>query len=59
MTAGYLLGLAETNNHPNADLANLRLSDDMIDLLKSRCVDTAEFYELAVHKDSVKLLAEG
>ena len=31
----------------------------MIDLLKSRCVDTAEFYELAVHKDSVKLLAEG
>ena len=35
VTADYLLGLTETKNHPNADLAELRLSDEMIDLLKS------------------------
>ena len=28
VTADYLLGLSETKNHPNADLADLRLSDD-------------------------------
>ena len=35
VTADYLLGLSETKNHPNADLADLRLSDDMIEPLKS------------------------
>ena len=35
VTADYLLGLTETKNHPNAELADLRLSDDMIELLKS------------------------
>ena len=30
VTADYLLGLSQTRNHPNADLADLRLSDDMI-----------------------------
>ena len=35
VTADYLLGLSQTRNHPNADLAELRLSDDMIELLKS------------------------
>ena len=35
VTADYLLGLSETKNHPNADLADLRVSDDMIELLKS------------------------
>ncbi len=33
VTADYLLGLSEMKNHPNADLADLRLSDEMIDLL--------------------------
>ena len=32
VTADYLLGLSETKNHPNADLADLHLSDDMIEL---------------------------
>ena len=31
VTADYLLGLSQTRNHPNADLADLRLSDDMIE----------------------------
>ncbi len=35
VTADYLLGLSEIKRHPNADLADLCLSDGMIDLLKS------------------------
>ena len=43
VTTDYLLGLSQTKNHSNADLADLRLSDDMIELLKSgscskRCI---------------------
>ena len=41
VTADYLLGLSQTKNHPNADLADLRLSDDMIELLKSGRVDNS------------------
>ena len=58
VTTDYLLGLTETKNHPNADLADLRLSDDMIDLLKGGRIDTALLCELAAHKDFVKLLAD-
>ena len=41
VTTDYLLGLSEMKRHPNADLADLRLSDGMIDLLKSGQVDNA------------------
>ena len=58
VTADYLLGLTETKSHPNADLADLRLSDEMIDLLKSGRIDTALLCELAAHPDFVKLLAD-
>ena len=34
VTADYLIGLTENKNHANANLADLRLSDDMIALLK-------------------------
>ena len=58
VTADYLLGLAETKNHPNADLADLRLSDDMIELLQSGQMDNALLCELAAHPDFVKLMAD-
>ena len=51
VTADYLLGLSETKNYPNADLADLRLSDDMIELLKRGLVDNSLLCELAVHPD--------
>ena len=51
VTADYLLGLSQTKNHPNADLADLHLSDDMIELLKSGRVDTSLLCELAAHPD--------
>ena len=58
VTADYLLGLTETKRHPNADLAGLRLSDAMIDVLKEGWVDTALLGELVTHPDFVKLLAD-
>ena len=47
VTADYLLGLSEMKNHPNADLADLRLSDEMIDLLKSGRINNTLLCELA------------
>ena len=38
VTADYLLAVPN-KNHPNADLADLRLSDDMIELLKNGLVN--------------------
>ena len=58
VTVDYLLGRSQTKNHPNANLADLRLSDEMIDLLKSGRIDTALLCELAAHPDFVKLLAD-
>ena len=58
VTADYLLGLAETKNHPNAALADLRLSDDMIALLKSGLIDNSLLCELAAHPDFPRLMAD-
>jgi transcriptional regulator with XRE-family HTH domain len=58
VTADYLLGLSEMKSHPNADLADLRLSDGMIDVLKEGRVDTALLGELVTHPDFMKLLAD-
>ncbi len=58
VTADYLLGLSQTRNHPNADLSDLRLSDDMIVLLKSGLVDNSLLCERAVHLDFPRLMAD-
>lgn len=58
VTADYLLGLSETKNHPNVDLADLRLSDDMIELLKSGQVDNSLLCELATHPNFPRLMAD-
>lgn len=58
VSADYLLGLTETKNHPNAVLAELHLSDGMIELLKSGNINTRLLCEMAAHKDFVKLLAD-
>ena len=58
VTADYLLGLTETKCHPNAELADLRLSDSMIDVLKEGRLDTALLGELVTHPDFMKLLAD-
>lgn len=58
VTTDYLLGLSEMKSHPNADLADLRLSDNMIDVLKRGRVDTALLGELMVHPDFMKFLGD-
>ena len=58
VTADYLLGLSETKNYPNADLADLRLSDDMIELLKRGLVDNSLLCELAVYPDFPRFMAD-
>ena len=51
-------GCLEMKNHPNADLADLRLSDEMIDLLKSGRIDNTLLCELAAHPDFPRLMAD-
>ncbi len=54
----YLLERTETKHHSNAVLADLRLNDDRIDLLKNGRIDTAMFCRPATHKDLMKLLTD-
>lgn len=58
VSADYLLGLTETKNHPNADLNDLHLSDEMIMLLKSGGINIRLLCEMAAHPDFGKLLAD-
>ena len=58
VSVDYLLGLMETKKHPNADLSDLHLSDEMIGLLKDGKINTRLLCEMAAHKDFVKLLAD-
>lgn len=58
VSTDYLLGLTESKNHPNADLAELHLSDGMIGLLRSGKINTRLLCEMAAHRDFVKLLAD-
>ena len=58
VTTDYLLGQSEMKKHPNAALADLHLSDDMIEVLKSRRLNTTILSELATHPDFGKLLAD-
>lgn len=57
MSVDYLLGLTKIRRHPNADLADLRLSDDITDILKVGRVDTVLLSELVVHKNFRRLVA--
>lgn len=58
VSTDYLLGLTENKNHPNTELAELHLSDEMIELLKNGKINVRLLCELAAHKDFVKLLAD-
>ena len=58
VSTDYLLGLTETKNHPNTDLHDLHLSDEMIDLLKSGRLNNRLLSELALHKDFPRFLVD-
>ena len=50
VSTDYLMGLTEQKNHPNSVLHELRLSDDMLDMLKKDILPTNQQFE--------KILAE-
>ena len=52
----YLLGMTENRNHPNADLAELHLSDTKIELLKSGNINTRLLYEMGRIEQKSELL---
>ena len=54
----YLPGLPETKNHPDTDLHDLHLSDEMIDLLKSGKLNNRLLSEIALHKDFQRFLVD-
>lgn len=58
VSTDYLLGETETKNHPNADLHDLHLSDDMIALLKSGKINNRLLCEMATHKDFQRLIVD-
>ena len=58
VTADYLQGRSQAKNHSNADLADLRLSDDMIELPESGRVNNSLLCELAAHPDFPRLMAD-
>ena len=58
VSTDYLLGLTETKNHPNTDLYDLHLSDEMIDLLKSGKINNRLLSEVALHKDFQRFLVD-
>ncbi len=58
VSTDYLLGLTEQKNHPNTDINNLHLSDDMIDLLESGKINTRLLCEIATHEDFRRFLTD-
>lgn len=58
VTTDYLLGLTEQENHPNAELLDLHLGDDMIELLRSGEINNQLLCEIATHRGFRNLLAD-
>lgn len=58
VSTDYLLCLTENKNHPNTDLTNLHLSDDMVDLLKSGTINNRLLCEIATHEKFKELMAD-
>ena len=58
VSTDYLMGMTETKNHPNTDLHDLNLSDDMIALLKSGKINNRLLCEMALHKDFQRMMVD-
>lgn len=51
VSTDYLLCLTENRNHPNTELTELHLSDEMMNLLKSGRINNRLLCEIATHED--------
>ena len=58
VTSDYLLGLSDMENHPNADLNDLHLSDEMIDVLKSGRLNNRLLCEMVTHESFLRFLVD-
>ena len=58
VSTDYLLGLTEQKNHPNAEVHELQLSDEMLDMLKNRVFNNRLLCEIAAHKDFPRLMTD-
>ncbi len=58
VSTDYLLCLTENRNHPNTELTELHLSDDMVELLKSGRINNRLLCEIATHKDFATLMTD-
>ena len=58
VTTDYLLGLVENKKHPDAVLADLHLSDEAVDVLKSGKINHRLFGELITHPEFPRLMAD-
>ena len=58
VSTDYLMGLTEQKNHPNAEIHELHLSDDMLDMLKKRVFNNRLLCEMAEHKDFPRLMTD-
>jgi len=57
VSTDYLLGMTDIKNHLNSELIELNLSDDVIDLLKDKKMNTRLLCEVITHKEFITLLA--
>lgn len=58
VSTDYLLCRTENRNHPDMELTELHLSDDMVELLKSGRINNRLLCEIATHEDFITLMAD-
>ena len=58
VTSDYLLGLVENKNRPDAALADLHLSDEAVDVLKSAQIDEDEYFARVVSNNVERILID-
>ena len=58
VTTDYLLGLVENKNRSDAAFADLHLSDEAVDILKSRKLNNRLLCELITHPEFPRLIAD-
>lgn len=58
VSTDYLLGLVEQKNHPDAEVLDLHLSDEMIDILQSGKINNRLLCEIVTHNEFRRLLVD-
>jgi transcriptional regulator with XRE-family HTH domain len=58
VSTDYLMGLTENKNHPDSELSELHLSDDMVALLSSGKINNRLLCEIATHKNFRRLMTD-